>query len=142
LGAYREGSNGLGGVPTGDIEARFTVNPFTPVGHGDIRGFADGSRFLLESAIRIASVVLERGLDEDATTAFLKRLELGIPIAALPLTGLGIDLTRGELLSLWRAGIGTRESAAALSKPELEAIMGARGDALHRLVSVALSAGD
>jgi len=127
----------IAGVPTSEIEQSFTVNPFSNVGHGDIRGFADGCRFLLESATRIASIVLETAPDEEANKAFSKRLELGIPAEALALTEFGVDLTRGELLQLWQCGIGTRDRIAELSREELESIIGAAGRRLHQVIGTA-----
>lgn len=38
------------------IEEHYTANPFVPVGHGDIRGLADATRFYMASAARIASI--------------------------------------------------------------------------------------
>ncbi|MDB5584494.1 MAG: box helicase domain protein [Bradyrhizobium sp.] len=115
------------GTPSGEIEAQFTVNPFSAVGHGDIRGFADGTRFLLEAAIRITSIVLGVGLDEAANDAIFKRLELGIPVGALPLTELGVELNRGEILLLWQRDIGTRDNIVALGRETLEILLGAAG---------------
>jgi hypothetical protein len=53
-------SDWIAGELTTDIEARYSSNAFSRIGHGDIRGFADGSRFLLDSALRIAAIVLGR----------------------------------------------------------------------------------
>lgn len=38
--------------------------------------------------------------------ALFKRLELGVPEAALWFTQPGLELTRGELLRLWQGGLG------------------------------------
>lgn len=130
----------IDGIPTGDIENAYTVNSFSRVGHGDIRGFADGNRFLLESAMRIASIVVEQPHDEETASVLLKRLDLGIPAGLLPLTELGIELTRGELLTLWRAGLGSRDNLVQLPLPELERLIGAKGRALHRLLTAHLAA--
>lgn len=125
----------LQGVPTTDIERQFTINPFSSVGHGDIRGFADGSRFLLEAAVRIASIVLQIAMDEEANEAILKRLELGIPSGALPLTELGVDLNRGELLRLWQSGIRTRDNVANLDEQALRDLIGQKGGRLFAAVA-------
>jgi len=125
----------IGGVPTTDIESAYTVNPYSRVGHGDIRGFADGSRFLLESAMRIASIVLERPHDEEAASALLRRLELGVPAELLPLTDLGVELTRGEILTLWRAG--APDNLVTMPLATLERLIGAKGRALHRVLMAA-----
>lgn len=125
----------INGFPSAEIEAKFTVNPFSSVGHGDIRGFADGIRFLLESAMRLASIVLQVGMDEEANAAFFKRLEFGIPAGALPLLDLGVELNRGELLRLWQRGIGTRDDVVRLSQQELQDVIGAKGRRLFQAVA-------
>ena len=130
----------IDGVPSSDIEGRYTVNPFSPVGHGDIRGFADGSRFLLEAVMRIASIVLQIGMDGEANITFFKRLELGIPADALPLIELGVALNRGEILRLWHRGIRTRDDVAAVGREELEALMGALGRRLFEAATVEIPA--
>ena len=124
----------VAGLPSSEIEGRYTVNLYSPVGHGDIRGFADGSRFLLESALRIASIVLEGGMDEEANASFLKRLELGVPAGALPLAELGVELNRGQILRLWQRGIGTRDDVAAAGREVLEALVGAMSRTLIEAV--------
>lgn len=122
------------GVPVTDIENTYSANLFSRVGYGDIRGFADGSRYLLESAVRIASILLERPQDEARVAGLFRRLDLGIPAVMLPMVEAGLELTRSELLTLWRAGITTPEQAAASA--DLEHLIGAKGQRLHRLVSL------
>lgn len=114
----------LDGVPTSDIEARYSSNAFVRVGHGDIRGYADGSRFLLDSVLRLAAIVLERAEQPQEAAALLKRLDLGIPANALELTTLPIILSRGELLSLWRAGLLNSEQIAVAPRDQLDRILG------------------
>jgi hypothetical protein len=123
------------GVPIEHIENNYSSNAFVKVGHGDIRGFADGSRYLLESAARITSIVLERPEDEARLAALLRRLDLGIPMNLLPLTEIGIELTRSDLLTLWRANITTPEHVAATSVQDLEQLIGPKAVRLRRLVS-------
>ncbi len=122
-------------VPTGEIEDLYSTTPFSRVGHGDIRGFADGSRFLLESALRIAAIILDRAEDPEHTASLFKRLELGIPAEYLPLTESPLVLTRGELLALGKSGYVTMEMAAALPVAELEGLLGRRGRVLHQRLS-------
>ena len=124
-------SDWIAGEPTNDIEARYSSNAFVRVGHGDIRGYADGSRFLLESALRIAAIVLERAEDQQAAALLLTRLDLGLPAEALPLSALGFPLTRGEILALFRAGYFNREAVAALPADAVSAIIGRRGPELY-----------
>lgn len=119
----------LDGVAVGDIEGRYSPNTFVRVGHGDIRGYADGSRFLLESILRISAIVLERAEDPDSVATLLKRLDLGVPVEVLELTELPIALSRGELLGLWRAGLHSLAQIAGTPIEDLERIIGrgARG---------------
>ena len=124
-------SDWIAGEPTNDIEARYSSNAFVRVGHGDIRGYADGSRFLLESALRIAAIVLERAEDQEAAALLLTRLDLGLPAEALPLSALGFPLTRGEVLALFNAGHLNGEAIAALTADAVATIIGRRGRELH-----------
>lgn len=119
----------LDGVAVGDIEGRYSPNTFVRVGHGDIRGYADGSRFLLESILRISAIVLERAEDPNSVATLLKRLDLGVPVEVLELTELPIALSRGELLGLWRAGLHSLAQIAGTPTEDLERIIGrgARG---------------
>ena len=129
----------IAGVPLNEIEDGYTVNGFSPVRHGDVRGFADGSRYLLDSAIRIASIVLAVALNEDEVVAFLKRLELGVPKGALWFTDFGVELTRGELLRLWERGFATPERIAAVTADQMETVIGPRGRRLHAAMAVRIS---
>ncbi len=124
-------SDWIAGEPTNEIEARYSSNFFIRVGHGDIRGYADGSRFLLEAALRIAAIVLERTQDEEAAALLLVRLDLGLPAQAIPLSTIGFPLTRGEILTLFRAGHSKRETIAALTADVVTTIIGRRGRELH-----------
>jgi len=130
----------ISGVPISDIETRYSSNLFIRIGHGDIRGYADGSRFLLESALRIAAIVLERAEDENASSLLLTRLDLGLPAEAVPLNSIGFPLTRGEILALFRTGHLAREAINALSTEALITIIGRRGRELYKAMQLALSA--
>jgi replicative superfamily II helicase len=125
----------IAGVPTSEIERRYSANPFSRVGHGDIRGFADGCRFLLESAVQIAAILLGRAEDETIVDDLLRRLDLGIPPEMLPMIGIGIDFTRSDLLTLWRAEITTPEATVGISAGELEKLIGAKGKRLRNIVT-------
>lgn len=115
----------IDGVPLEEIEGRYSPNAFVRVGHGDIRGFADATRFFLEPAMRIAAIVLEREeLPEDATQEILKRLELGLPADILALTNIVRTLTRGDYLTLANAGLRTYEAVAAMSDEALLTLVG------------------
>lgn len=133
-------SDWIAGELTNDIEGRYSSNAFSRVGHGDIRGYADGSRFLLESALRISAIVLERAEDETAISLLLTRLDLGLPAELIPLSAMGFLLTRGEVLMLSGAGHRTVEVIAALDRLALEAALGRRGRELHRALNPASAA--
>lgn len=121
----------MAGESTSDIENKYSSNLFSRVGHGDIRGYADGARFLLDSALRIAAIVLERAEDEERVALLLKRLDLGLPGDAIGLTEFGFLLTRGEILSLHRAGHSNKASLEPLTSEQLVDFIGRRGRALH-----------
>lgn len=127
----------IAGVPTSDIETRYSSNAFVRVGHGDIRGYADGARFLLESALRIAAIVLEQAHTPEEVDVLLRRLDLGLPTEALALTQLPLALTRGELLALFRAGVLLIDQLKTLSHGELEGLIGRRGRTLHEQLNPA-----
>ena len=129
----------IDGMPSSYIESQYTVNLYSIVGHGDIRGYADGIRFLLESAMRIASIVLETGVDEEASMTFLKRLEFGVPAGALPVAEFGVELDRGQILRLWQQGIRTRDDVVAAGREQLEILMGTVG---RKLFNAAYAGGD
>ncbi|ARP67374.1 MULTISPECIES: DEAD/DEAH box helicase [Mesorhizobium] len=124
-------SDWIEGVTITDIETGYTTNPFSPIRHGDIRGFADGTRFLLDSVLRIAAIVLGRADDPDEVSTLLKRLDLGIPGAAFSLTELPIVLARGEILELWKNGYGSREQVEHATEAELVSLLNARGNMLY-----------
>ena len=119
-------SDWIGGVATSEIEGRFSANAFVRIGPGDIRGYADGSRFLLEPVLRIAAIVLEGAEEPDEAANILKRLDLGIPADALSLTGVRPALNRAEILGLWRAGLSNPIALAAATREELQRVLGRR----------------
>ena len=122
----------IDGVSSSDIEERYSSGAFNPLGHGDIRGFADGTRFLFEAMLRISAIVLGSSHPQDSITDLLRRLDLGIPTAALVLTRLQVVLSRGEILSFWRAGILTATQITEMTLSEMESLMGRRAKSLHR----------
>lgn len=114
------------GIPVDEIEGRYTPNPYQGrIGHGDVRKFADTTRFHLRSAHQIASIMLVgQGPDEEAIESMLRQLEVGIPSDALDLLSLSVPLTRGEYLALNSANVKTVESLWALSKDQIEQLLG------------------
>ncbi|WP_201747167.1 DEAD/DEAH box helicase [Glaciimonas sp. PCH181] len=120
----------IDGKATSEIETRFSANAFSRVGHGDVRGYADGCRFLLESVVRIAAIILGTAENPDEASALYKRLELGVPVEVLSLVHARVVLNRGEILLLWRAGITTLPALSEMSSAECERIVGTRAVAL------------
>lgn len=114
------------GTPVDEIEGRYTPNPYQGrIGHGDVRKFADTTRFHLRSAHQIASIMLVgQGPDEEAIESMLRQLEVGIPADALDLLSLPVSLSRGEYLALYTANVKTVDSLWALSRNEIERILG------------------
>jgi helicase len=85
----------LDGVPVDEIERRYSTNPFQgAVSYGDITRIAEGARFHLRSAHQILSALFPAqpafllALDE-----LLRRLEFGLPAAALGLMALPVALS-------------------------------------------------
>jgi len=110
------------GVPTREIEDKYTINPYTgDIGAGEIRRFADRTRFNLQSAFNIADLLLlGEGPDEDEVGQLLKRLEVGLPEDALNLLDLPVRLTRGEYLELHSAGYTQTEQVLNASTEKLQ----------------------
>jgi replicative superfamily II helicase len=125
------------GEPIESIERRFTVNPYSSLGAGDIVNFANTTRLYLRAAYGIADVLLlgERP-DEESIDTLLRRLEAGLPADALGLMDLPVSLPRGEYLALYNAGYTTPQEVMALPTDELRRFVGdQRVDRLARLSS-------
>lgn len=122
----------IDGASTGSIEAKYSANAFSRVGHGDIRGYADGCRMLLDSVVRIAAIVLETAFDADATAALQKRLEVGVPADLLALVNSKLPLSRGELLALRAAGVLTASGIAKLTDSQVHELFGQGSGNLRR----------
>lgn len=101
------------GVPMQQLETHFTINErWAGVGAGNVRTIVEGLQFRLASVREIVAVAApERMPDEDALRRFVARLEFGVPDEALPLLELPIALSRGELLTLYSAGVRTAADA-------------------------------
>jgi len=108
-----------------EIERAYSTTPFAgAIGHGDIRRFADATRFHLRAAHQIASVAVTANLDGDAMDILLRRLELGIPAEVVPLASLPIRLNRGTYLTLLHAGIHTPEQLWGCDYERLRQVVG------------------
>jgi ATP-dependent DNA helicase len=114
------------GTPVDEIEGRYTPNPYQGrIGHGDVRKFADTTRFHLRSAHQIASIMLVgQGPNEEAIESMLRQLEVGIPADALDLLSLPLPLSRGEYLALNSINVKTAAALWSLSKDQIEQILG------------------
>jgi helicase len=117
----------LNGSPIMAIEQRFSRNAFSAITFGTIRGFVDGTRYWLGSAVAILQLVLVgAGPASDAVERLLCRLELGVPETALPLTRLPVQLARGEYLGLVGAGLTSPESVWQAGPERLTSILSKR----------------
>jgi helicase len=92
--------------------------------HGDIRRFADSTRFHLRSASEILSILLVERYSQEGINTVLSQLEVGIPAEALGLLKLPVVFTRGEYLALFAAGMGTVEQFWTASPDILKGILG------------------
>ncbi len=128
-------SDWIAGRSVSEIETRYSSNAFSRVGHGDIRGYADGSRLPLDSVLRIAAIVLEHEHDPEDAQRLYKRLELGIPIEALGLVHSKFSATRGEILALTRGGITTFAALAAAPIEHATRVVGARAEHLQAIAA-------
>ncbi|MBI5203687.1 MAG: caspase family protein [Nitrospirae bacterium] len=115
----------INGVSIETIEQQFTTTPYEGrIGYGEIRTFADATRFHLRSAYQIANIMfLGEGMDEGLIETMLKQLEVGIPADALNLLAIELLLERGEYLQLYQRGIKTEDGFWALTPDFLKTIL-------------------
>ena len=127
----------LEGVLIEDIERRYTPNPFSRLAHGDIVGYADGARYLLQSALRIAAIVLgDSAFSHEEAERLLMRLEYGLPAYLLPMIDTPITFTRGEILTLSNASITTVDALRSQTTDALRKLFGTiRGDQIHAVLN-------
>lgn len=116
----------INGVPVEMIEETYSPNPYQGrIGHGDIRRFADATRFHLRAAYQITTVLFINEIQkEELIETILKQLELGIPAGALRLTELPISLSRGEYLALYKNGITSTDDYWKTPKENIIAVLG------------------
>ena len=113
------------GEPIEDIERSFTVNPFSSLGAGDIRSFAELARFHLQAAFEIADVLLPGdGPNGEQVEQLLKQLEFGLPAEALALLDLPVSLPRGAYLAIYRAGHRRPDDVLSLPRTDLAELVG------------------
>lgn len=108
------------------IEKDYTTNPYQgKIGYGEIRSFADTTRFHLRSAIPIANLILiDKAPSGQSLETLLKQLEIGIPADMLRLLEVPIALERGEYLALYNANIRTAETFLASDKETITSSLG------------------
>jgi helicase len=124
----------VSGVKLDQIENAFSSNQyFGRIEYGDIRRFADLTRFHLQSASNILAVLLLDKNPQAELEILLKQLEIGLPPNAIDLLRIPVPLTRGEYLSLATIGIRNPEEAWAVSPESLITCLGKRrADQLER----------
>lgn len=118
----------IAGISLDQIEKRYSPNPFQGIiTQGDIRKFADATRFHLRAAHQIMSVLfIEHGPSGEAIERLLLQLELGIPESLLDLRRLPVPLARGEYLALGAQGLTTVDAVGRATLAQLTAILGER----------------
>jgi hypothetical protein len=116
----------ISGTPVTDIETNYTATPYQGrIGYGDIRKFADNTRFHLRSAYQIAAVLFpDYGAHGEAADILIKRLEQGLPADALPLLELPLLMERGDYLSLFNNDAKTPSEVWRLSDIKLAELLG------------------
>ena len=113
------------GEPVEAIEKKYSPNPYQGrIGHGDIRRFADTTRYHLRAAHQILGVLfIDQGPSVESVEALLRQLEFGVPTAALPLTELPTPLSRGEILALFARGISAIGAFWEMLKSQLADVL-------------------
>jgi replicative superfamily II helicase len=118
-------SDWIQGVPMEVIEQRYTVNAFNAVEYGHVRSVADTTRFHLRAAHQIASVIfIGQAPDDSALETLLKQLEVGLPADALELLEIPVQMTRGECLALYDAGVKSASELWALPAERVTELVG------------------
>jgi len=115
----------ISGRKLDEIEGNFSTNPYRgKIEYGDIRRFADTTRFHLQSASNILAVLLLGKNPQAEIDRVLAQLEIGIPAKALDLLHLPMSMTRGEYLALMNDGILNVAHVWATPAELLERILG------------------
>jgi helicase len=109
----------------GSDRAEFSTNAyFGRIEYGDIRRFADTTRFQLQSASDIIAILLLDKNPQAELTNLLVQLEVGLPANALGLLQLPMTLTRSEYLNIISFGIKTSEQFWATHASVLSTTLG------------------
>src|SRR5260370_630009 len=106
------------------IESQYSTTPYRGrIELGDIRRFADTTRFVLRSAGEILALVLPEIDVSEQLDLVLDQLEVGISGPALQLLRLPVALSRGQYLDLYAAGIATVGAFWNAGKDQLRSIL-------------------
>jgi helicase len=119
-------SDWIKGIPTEVIEESCkSNNPFAGnITYGNIRTFADFTRFQLRSAYKIATIIFPgQIIDDQEFDNLLKSLETGIPSDCLDLLSLPFQMSREELLALYAYGVKSKNQLLAEDKSALIKIL-------------------
>ncbi len=116
----------ISGTAVDKIEEKYSATPFQgKIGYGDIRKFADATRFHLRAAHQITSLLfVTGGPTEDVIDRLLRQLEIGLPADALGIVDIPVDLGRGDYLALLNAGVRTVEQVWQHSDEQVLQILG------------------
>jgi hypothetical protein len=116
----------INGVSVERIEEAYTANPYQgKIGYGDIRKFADSTRFHLSAAHRLTNILfVSGGPTEETIDRMLRQLEIGLPAQALGLVDIPVGLARGDYLALLSAGIQNPAQVWQRSDEQLSQILG------------------
>ena len=108
------------------IEKEFSHNPYQgAIQAGDVRRFADSTRFHLRSAYQIAMVVAPQSLcSQEEFESLLRQLEVGLPDDGLELLKISVPLNRGEYLTLLNRRIRKPAELWAIKPEELSTLLG------------------
>jgi len=124
----------INGVSIEDIEKQYSTSPYSGrISYGDIRRFADITRFHLRSVYQIA-LIMDIAPKEEKMETLLNQLEIGIPEVVISLLSLPLRLERGEYLALYNVNIKTIKDLWAASSDQLKTILGKnRADEIENL---------
>jgi replicative superfamily II helicase len=115
----------ISGVSTERIENEFSTSAFAGrIEYGDIRRFADLTRYHLQSASNILAVMLLEANPQEELNVLVKQLEIGIPSSAVELLNLPIPLRRGEYMKLAQSGVIRPAQVWEMSETALISLLG------------------
>jgi len=115
----------MNGVSLETIEAEFSTGQYYyRLEHGDVRRFADLTRFHMQSAAELLSILLAGKITLPDVDLVIKQLEVGIPLDLMQLLDLPVPLTRGEYLSLRLLNVKAVADIWSMDKAALKLAVG------------------